>query len=352
MDAENSFEPVVSRISLRTLNGWWQGIRLRKGTRRGFEKGMGVIFKEGLLAESVRVGRKSSEVQLLTHPNFRIAARFVGDDRPVTFQGNGILPGGKAQGLVMDVPQDLFASREKPLTLTTSSLGANFPEGIPIGKVFGLEGGEDGLFKIGQVALNEELGSILEVTVLTPASEFQSQVRKPNLSTLVILASSVLVIHLVGIVNSSLGTLGVLCLSSGSFLLVPTIHLGRLRATLAIVVIGFSLDVQNNTFFGFHTIALMIFHLIGTEWVQIGQQGELIRPFLLQIMANLVIAMTCLSSLNFLKEASSAWSPYRFCSDSVISILIFIPLCRWFPFFCEELLQLLGALGEQEQRPI
>ena len=75
----------------------------------------------------------------------------------------------------MDVPQDLFASREKPLTLTTSSLGANFPEGIPIGKVFGLEGGEDGLFKIGQVTLNEELGSILEVTVLTPASEFQSQ---------------------------------------------------------------------------------------------------------------------------------------------------------------------------------
>ena len=124
------------------------------------------------------------------------------------------------------------------------------------------------------------------------------------------------------------------------------------RATLVIVVIGFSLDVQNNTFFGFHTIALMIFHLIGTEWVQIGQQGELIRPFLLQIMANLVIAMTWFILTYFLKEASTAWSPYRFCSDSVISILIFIPLCRWFPFFCEELLQLLGALGEQEQRPI
>lgn len=175
MDAENSFKPVVSRISLRTLNGWWQGIRLRKGRDVGFEKGMGVIFKGGVVGRISEVGRKSSEVQLLTHPNFRIAARFVGDDRPVTFQGNGILPGGKAQGLVMDVPQDLFASREKPLTLTTSSLGANFPEGIPIGKVFGLEGGEDGLFKIGQVALNEELGSILEVTVLTPASEFQSQ---------------------------------------------------------------------------------------------------------------------------------------------------------------------------------
>ena len=52
-------------------------------------------------------------------------------------------------------------------TLTTSSLGANFPEGIPIGKVFELEGGEDGLFKIGQVSLNENLSSILEVTVLT-----------------------------------------------------------------------------------------------------------------------------------------------------------------------------------------
>ncbi|MBO25941.1 MAG: hypothetical protein CMI33_05025 [Opitutales bacterium] len=155
-----------------------------------------------------------------------------------------------------------------------------------------------------------------------------------------------------GIVNSSLGRWGFFAYLPGLFFLVPTIHLGRLRATLAIVVIGFSLDVQNNTFFGFHTIALMIFHLIGTEWVQIGQQGELIRPFLLQIMANLVIAMTWFILTYFLKEASSAWSPYRFCSDSVISILIFIPLCRWFPFFCEELLQLLGALGEQEQRSI
>ena len=176
--------------------------------------------------------------------------------------------------------------------------------------------------------------------------------RKPNLSALVIIASSVLVIHLVGIVNSSLGRWGFFAYLPGLFFLVPTIHLGRLRATLAIVVIGFSLDVQNNTLFGFHTIALMIFHLIGTEWVQIGQQGELIRPFLLQIMANLVIAMTWFILTYFLKEASSAWSPYRFCSDSVISILIFIPLCRWFPFFCEELLQLLGALGEQEQRSI
>ena len=49
---------------------------------------------------------------------------------------------------------------------------ANFPEGIPIG-AFGLEGGEDGVQD--RSFLNEELGSILEVTVLTPASEFQSQ---------------------------------------------------------------------------------------------------------------------------------------------------------------------------------
>ena len=52
---------------------------------------MGVIFKGGVVGRISEVGRKSSEVQLLTHPNFRIAARFVGDDRPVTFQGNGIL---------------------------------------------------------------------------------------------------------------------------------------------------------------------------------------------------------------------------------------------------------------------
>ncbi len=175
--------------------------------------------------------------------------------------------------------------------------------------------------------------------------------RRPNLTTLVILASSLLFIHLIGLVNSSLGSWGFYLYLPGLFFLAPTVHLERFRATLVIVIIGFSLDLQNNTPFGFHATALIIFHLIGTDWVQIGKQGELIRPFILQIMANFLISITLMIATYSFSKNSSAWSLYRFCSDSMLSILIFIPLSRWFPLFCEDLLLLARASGDRGPRP-
>ena len=175
--------------------------------------------------------------------------------------------------------------------------------------------------------------------------------RRPNLSTMVILASSLLLIHLIGLVNSSLGSWGFYLYLPGLFFIAPSLYLERFRAILAIVIIGFSLDLQNNTPFGFHATALIIFHLIGTQWVQIGKRGELIRPFLLQIMANFLISTTLMIATYSLSKDSSAWSLYRFCSDTMLSMLIFIPLSRWFPLFCEDLLLLFRAIGDQGTRP-
>lgn len=168
IDAERTFVPVVARVSLRSLSAWWQEIFLRKGLTEGLGLGMGVIFKGGMLGRITTENQRSSGVELITNPSFRIVAHFSGDDRPVTFQGNGILPGGDPLGIVFDVPQDMIASRENPLQLMSSSLGKSFPRGIPIGWVIELEGDEDGLFKTGLVYLDNELTKVQEVTVLLP----------------------------------------------------------------------------------------------------------------------------------------------------------------------------------------
>ena len=117
------------------------------------------------------VGKRWATVRLVTSPQFRVAAQFEGDDRPVTFQGGGIPTGGKPFGIVRDVPHDLAPSDGKPLRLLTSSLGGTFPAGISIGIVNKLEGGEDGLFKSGRVELDELLGKLREVTVLLPRND-------------------------------------------------------------------------------------------------------------------------------------------------------------------------------------
>ena len=163
-----SYKPLVTRVSRRTLPSWWQSFTLRKGRTYGLQKGMGVVFHNGVVGRISSVGSIMSDVELSTNTNFRIVAHFEGDERPVTFQGNGILPGGFPSGLVLDVPQDFDASQEKPLRLITSSLGEMFPRGIELGKVYELEGGEDGLFQTGLVKMSKDLCSVQEVTVLFP----------------------------------------------------------------------------------------------------------------------------------------------------------------------------------------
>lgn len=157
-----------ARVTRRDLSSWWQTLSLRKGESHGLKEGAGVIHAGGAAGRIVEVDSRSATVRLACSPRFRVAAHFEGDVRPVTFQGGGLPPGGKPFGIVRDVPHDVSPSPEAPLRLLTSPLGETFPEGILIGIVRELEGGEDGLFKSGRVELDERLAGLREVTVLLP----------------------------------------------------------------------------------------------------------------------------------------------------------------------------------------
>ena len=167
LDPNKRFRSVNARVTIRKMNGWWQQMTIRKGLNESISLGDGVLFDEGALGRIIHVDSRSSEIELITNPNFRIVAHFEKDNRPVTYQGNGINVGGQAHGLVMDVPHDIQTSKKKPLKLVTSSLGGNFPKGIPIGVVYELKGDNNGLFKMGKVIINKKITEVLEVAVLS-----------------------------------------------------------------------------------------------------------------------------------------------------------------------------------------
>lgn len=168
LDATRNFKPIVARVSHRSLSGWWQKVTIRKGRNHNLRPGLGVIFNGGVMGRIKSVHARSAEIELITNPTFRIVAHFEGDDRPVTFQGNGIAPGGTPFGIAIDVPHDIQPSLENPLILMSSDLGGTLPQGIPIGIVESLTGGEDGLFKSGNVILDPKLNQVQEVTILVP----------------------------------------------------------------------------------------------------------------------------------------------------------------------------------------
>ena len=168
LDPSMSYRPVIARVSHRSLSAWWQSLTVRKGVQHNLYTGLGAINREGVVGRLSNVSSRSSEVQLASNSNFRIVASFRGDNRPVTFQGGGISPGGRPWGMVFDVPHDLQASEKNPLLLVSSELGGTFPHGLPIGRVTSLEESGDGLFKNGKVYLPFSISNISEVTLLVP----------------------------------------------------------------------------------------------------------------------------------------------------------------------------------------
>ncbi len=162
------FKPQVARIARRDLNSWWQQLVIRKGSVDGIKEGSAVIYGGGVVGRVKEVGLFTSVVELVSSRNFRMAAVFEGDDRPVIYQGVGQISFGEGCGEVTDVFADVTTSAVKPRKLVTSAIAGVFPEGLPIGTVPSLNLNYDGIFKTGRVKLSTDLSALNEVLVLVP----------------------------------------------------------------------------------------------------------------------------------------------------------------------------------------
>jgi Cell shape-determining protein len=166
--SRREFRYEVARVVRRDINAWWQQIVIRKGDDYGIPVGAAVIFDGGVVGRVVEVNAFTSTVELVTSPNFRMAASFAGDERPVVYQGVSQSGFGSPDGSVRDAPQDLVATSQEPLELISTRLGGTFPPGLRIGTVSWLEPGSTGIFQAGDVQLDPALLSLHEVSVLIP----------------------------------------------------------------------------------------------------------------------------------------------------------------------------------------
>jgi rod shape-determining protein MreC len=168
LPSRREFRYEVARVVRRDLNAWWQQIVIRKGKDYNIPVGAAVVFSGGVVGRVVEVGAFTSRVELITSPNFRMAAHFEGDERPVVYQGVSQSGFGRPIGSVHDAPQDLVATNQSPLKLVSTHLGGTFPPGLMIGRVTWLEPGRTGIFQAGEVELDPQLLSLQEVAVLIP----------------------------------------------------------------------------------------------------------------------------------------------------------------------------------------
>jgi len=168
MPSRREYRNEIARVIRRDQSAWWSQIIVRKGKDYGVTTGSAVIFSGGVVGRVVEVNAFTCRIELITSPNFRIAAQFEGDERPVIYQGLPQTSFAAPHGDVRDAPQDLVASSQAPLKLVTTSLGGTFPAGLAIGSVGWMEPGSSGIFQAGRVALDKRLLNLREVTILIP----------------------------------------------------------------------------------------------------------------------------------------------------------------------------------------
>jgi rod shape-determining protein MreC len=160
-----------ARVARRDFSGWWQRIVIRKGANFGITVGAPAIFTGGVVGRVTEVHAATAVVELLTSQNVRLAGVVEGDTRPISFQGGNNPTFGPPKGIVEFVPLDISASGNATKRLVTSGLGGVFPPGLTIGEITKVDLSSDGLFKTGEVKLDERLGALTEVTVLVPLGQ-------------------------------------------------------------------------------------------------------------------------------------------------------------------------------------
>lgn len=162
------YQYVSARVIRRDLTSWSHQVTIHKGQEDGIVNGAAVIYNKGVVGRIKEARGHTSIVELVSSPTFRIAAKFLDDNRPITYQGISNLPFMNPIGESYNIPTDIHTSGEKPLYLISSKLGGGFPDGLNIGIVREVIPGIDGLFNHGKVYLDPSLHSIQEVTVLLP----------------------------------------------------------------------------------------------------------------------------------------------------------------------------------------
>lgn len=131
---------IPASVSYHGLEGWFKSLYIDKGTRDGVAVGDGVISSGGVVGRVIETGDSGSRVVPITNPACVI---------PVIDADTGTM--GIAQGIGGGLLKMRFVLNYKKIKkgdrILTSGLGGFFSAGLPVGRVYSVGKGGNGIFR-------------------------------------------------------------------------------------------------------------------------------------------------------------------------------------------------------------
>lgn len=171
---EQPFSLIPCDVVSRNISGWWNTVRIGKGSKDGIGEGHAVISPDGLVGKTTEVSPFTTEVLLLSDPACRVSAKIKRTDYDVfgLVQGLGTNLKGEPKARMEFINKD--KQIRKGDEVVTSGLGA-FPRGVHIGYVNKVEPDESGLYQYAEVIPTATVGLLDYVFVLSSAKPGETE---------------------------------------------------------------------------------------------------------------------------------------------------------------------------------
>ena len=163
--------------------GWWQTIRLNKGSVHGISARQAVVTMDGLVGETYAVSPHTSDVLLISDRNCKVSARFARTGAFGIVMGSSTsMPGGDP---VMDMCYPVQFCRaeyvaknagiRKGDAVVTSGLGGLYPDNLLIGYVDSTAMHKSGLYRCAEVVPAADLQNLRHVFVVSIGSTHKAE---------------------------------------------------------------------------------------------------------------------------------------------------------------------------------
>lgn len=173
--SRRSRDPLIAAevIAREDSGGWWQTIRLNKGSGNGIQEDQAVIAVEGLVGRTVAVTPNTCDVLLISDRNSKVSIRIAATGTFGILRGGGMSPRGFPQlDLLHPLMPMVVDYLHKDVVLTvgdevlTAGLGGVFPPDIPVGTVHRVYPDSSGLYQHAEVVPAADLSRLRWVFIV------------------------------------------------------------------------------------------------------------------------------------------------------------------------------------------
>ena len=169
---QTPFSMIPCDVTSRNISGWWNSVRLGKGTAAGIEDNHAVISPDGLVGKTTEVSTRFCEVLLVCDPACRVSARIRGKEVFGLVRGAGTNLRGQPIARMDFIDKDAkILVGDEVITSGLSGEGGVFPKGVHIGYIVQTRTDRSGLYQNAQVAPSATVSLLDYVFVISDAPE-------------------------------------------------------------------------------------------------------------------------------------------------------------------------------------